>query len=57
MAVREAGGASASSHGLTTLLARYGLTILIVELVLLAVATFGAIGTDDYWNRRSPPTS
>ena len=57
MAVREAGGASASSHGLTALLSRYGLTILMAELALLAIATFGAIGTDDYWNRRSPPTS
>jgi hypothetical protein len=53
MAVREADGTSAAAHGLTALLARHGLTILIAELVLLAVATCGAIGTDEYWTRRA----
>ena len=34
---------------------RYGLTILVAELAVLAVATVGAIGTDDYWQRRATP--
>ena len=29
-----------------------GFQALMVELAVLAIATFGAIGTDDYWNRR-----
>ncbi len=57
MAVREANGAVPTAHGLTSLLARHGMTALIAELALLAVATFGAIGTDDYWNRRAASRS
>lgn len=38
----------------------HGLTALLVELGVLGLATFAAIGTDDYWERRaaaaaSPP--
>lgn len=48
-----AAGISANSGGgLLPLLSQHGLTILLVELVLLAVATFAAIGTDDYWQKR-----
>jgi hypothetical protein len=53
MAVREAEGTEAVSHGLTALLARYGTKLLIGELILLAVATIGAITTEDFWNRRT----
>ena len=52
MALREAHGAVAGTHGLTALLARYGLSLLIAELVLLGLATFGAIATDDYFSRQ-----
>ncbi len=39
--------------GLMPLMNRHGLSILLVELVLLALATFGAIGTDNYWTKRN----
>jgi hypothetical protein len=32
---------------------RYGMIAMIVELALLTMLTFLAIGTDDYWERRS----
>ena len=32
---------------------RYGMIAMIVELALLTVLTFLAIGTDDYWERPS----
>jgi hypothetical protein len=32
----------------------HGLWLLVGELTLLALATFAAIGTDDYWNRDPP---
>ena len=31
---------------------RHGLTLLVAELVVLAMATFAAMATDDYWDRR-----
>jgi hypothetical protein len=43
----------ASGHPLLEFLALHGAKLLMVELVLLGVATFGAIGTDGYWTRRS----
>ncbi|MEZ6110715.1 MAG: hypothetical protein R3C99_06850 [Pirellulaceae bacterium] len=39
--------------GLIGFMDRHGVTVLMVELGLLAVATFAAIGTDDYWTRRA----
>jgi len=51
MTLREANGQPVTA-GLLGLLARHGLTVLIVELVLLAGATFGAIGTDEYWTAK-----
>lgn len=47
---------SASSgveHPLMSWMSRHGETALMAELALLAVATFAAIGTDDYWQRRN----
>jgi hypothetical protein len=38
---------------LMALLDRHGLWIMLVQLALLGVATFGAILTDDYWTRRA----
>lgn len=49
----EAGGVSIAAHSFATLVSRHGLTALTVELILLAIATFGAIGTDEYWSRRA----
>ena len=34
---------------------RYGMSSMIVELALLTVLTFLAIGTDDFWERRNSP--
>jgi uncharacterized membrane protein len=39
--------------GLMGVMNRWGLTILVVELAVLAVLTVLAIGTDDFWARRS----
>lgn len=38
---------------LVTFLDRHGVTVLMVELAVLAVTTFAAIGTDDFWTRRA----
>jgi hypothetical protein len=53
MAVREAGGVMTPSNGLMAIVSRHGMTVLIAELVLLAIATFGAIATDEHWSRRA----
>jgi hypothetical protein len=53
MTIREMSPSGAASSGFMTLLARHGLTALIVELILLAIATIGAIATDDYWSRKT----
>lgn len=39
--------------GLLVFLDRYGMTLLLGELGALAVLTFAAIGTDDFWTRRA----
>jgi hypothetical protein len=44
---------AATSHGLIAVLEQHGLSILAGELAVLAVATFGAIGLDDYGARRT----
>lgn len=48
----SAANRGATAHPLLEFLAVHGTTLLFVELAVLAVATFGAIGTDDYWKRR-----
>lgn len=40
------------SPGLMTLMENHGLMILVVQLAILAVLTFAAIGTDEFWTRR-----
>lgn len=40
-------------HPLVEWLDAHGMTALAVELVLLGIGTVGAIGTDDYWQRRA----
>lgn len=47
------GAPSVGEHPLLVWLQRHGDAALVVELLLLAVATFGAIGTDNYWQRRA----
>jgi hypothetical protein len=42
-----------ATTGLLPLLDRHGMTILLSEIGVLAVLTFAAIGTDEYWQRRS----
>lgn len=49
----EATSVSAADHPLLVWLEQHGNTALIIELVLLAVGTIGAIGTDDYWQQRA----
>lgn len=39
------------SHGLIAFMDRRGMTLMLVELAVLAVGTFGAIGTENYWSR------
>jgi hypothetical protein len=52
MALDAAQVAAAAPHPLMAWMSRHGNTALIVELSMLAVFTVGAIGTDDYWQRR-----
>ena len=49
----DAGGSVTSSHPLIEFLDRHGDVVMTVELAVLAVATFAAIGTDGYWTRRA----
>ena len=48
-----AGGEPAERHGLIVFMEEHGFTALMAELGVLAVATFLAIGTDEFWNRRA----
>jgi len=53
---REARGTTATAsmeHPLTQWMSQHGEAALMTELTLLAVCTFAAIGTDDYWQRRN----
>ena len=40
-------------HPLIAWMSRHGDAALLTELAFLAVFTFGAIGTDDFWQRRA----
>jgi len=51
MTVRGLNRHLADEPGLMQLMTQHGLTILVVELVLLAMLTVAAIGTDDYWTK------
>jgi hypothetical protein len=53
MTVRGLDPHEQNDAGLMGLLNRWGLTILVAELGLLAVLTVLAIGTDDFWARRA----
>jgi hypothetical protein len=45
--------ASYDEHALMAWMRRHGEAALMTELAFLAVGTFGAIATDDYWQRRT----
>jgi hypothetical protein len=45
--------APAPEHPLMTWMSQHGEKALMAELGFLAICTFGAIGTDDYWQRRA----
>lgn len=53
MTVRGLNPRLADEQGLMGLMSQHGLTILVVELVLLGILTVAAIGTDDFWTRRA----
>jgi formate-dependent nitrite reductase membrane component NrfD len=42
----------AEQTGLIRLMARWGVAIMVGELVVLGLLTIAAIGTDDFWTRR-----
>ena len=48
-----ADGPPAAEHPLMLWMDRHGMSLLLVELALLMTSTIGAIGTDNYWQRRS----
>src|SRR5262245_41574279 len=49
MTVRGLDPRLADEEGLMGLMSRHGLAMMVVELVLLGLLTFAAIGTDGYW--------
>ena len=56
MTLRAAQAAGESSLFMDAV-AEHGMQAMIVELVVLAIATFGAMATDDYWTRRNTAAS
>jgi len=50
---RGSSQAAGQTHPLWDLMDRHGLTILMTEIILLAVATAGAMATDQHWQRRT----
>lgn len=52
MTMRGLDPQQAEESGMVLLMARHGTTILIAELVVLAVLTVAAIASDDFWTRR-----
>ncbi len=61
MATRESRAATTgepvAEHALLQWMHEKGNTALLAELALLAVCTVGAIGTDEYWQRRAADRS
>jgi hypothetical protein len=57
MAVRESraavSGEPVAEHALIKWMHEHGNTALLTELAVLGVCVFGAIGTDEYWQRRA----
>jgi hypothetical protein len=48
----DSGGEVAADHRFVSFMSRHGAAVMIVELILLGLATFAAIGADDYWRHR-----
>ena len=44
-------------HPLWQLMSTYGNVLLIAEIILLAIFSFAAMGTDSYWTRRAEKTA
>jgi hypothetical protein len=53
LAATEVARAPRAPHPLDTWMRRNGETALLVELAFLGVFVFGAIATDNYWQRRA----
>jgi hypothetical protein len=53
VAHQQATNTETSSAFLMDFLDQYGIWLMLAEIVLLAIATVGAIGTDDYWRKRA----
>jgi hypothetical protein len=53
MTVRMLDPRAADEGGMAALMDRHGLKLLVGEIALLAVLTFAAIGSDDYFTRRA----
>ena len=49
MTVRGLDSRSPEPEGIIAFIQQHGLTLMIIELVVLALLTIAAIGTDDYW--------
>lgn len=52
-AAQQAQGNNPPRHPLIAWMSRHGDTALLAELGFLAAFTFGAIGTDEFWQRRA----
>ncbi len=44
---------SAAGQQLLTFLDEHGMLLLVVELIVLGIATFGAMATDSYWQKQN----
>jgi hypothetical protein len=53
MSFRQLDPHAIDEPGMVALMKDHGLTIMLGELGLLGVLTFAAIGTDDFWMKRS----
>ncbi len=53
MTVRMLNPQGGEDTGVLQFMDQHGMTVMIVELVVLGLLTFAAIGTDDYWTRRA----
>jgi hypothetical protein len=51
MTVRGLDSRAPQPAGVIAFMEQHGMTLMMIELVVLAVLTFAVIGTDDYWMR------
>ena len=50
-------GRGGTAHPLVKFLDRYGFQLMLCEILVIGIATFAAIGTDDYWEHRKADES